>query len=93
LVVDGISDWLGETPADAGWRSKGSFCESEEFEALPDGGRPQAAIRRISTNPMIFSETVFTAATLGGTVSNRPEEEGIVHSNTSSPLSTRPRPG
>jgi hypothetical protein len=47
FVVDGISDWLGEMPVERGWRSKGSFCESGEFEALSAGGRPQAE-RRLS---------------------------------------------
>jgi len=34
LVVDGISDWLGAMPVERGWRSKGSFCDSAEFEAF-----------------------------------------------------------
>src|SRR5260370_13220864 len=48
FVADGISDWLGEIPVGRGWRSKGSFCESAEFEALPPEslvGRPQAQTR------------------------------------------------
>jgi hypothetical protein len=48
FVTDGISDWLGEIPVERGWRSKGSFCESAEFEALPPEslvGRPQAQMR------------------------------------------------
>jgi hypothetical protein len=50
FVADGISAWLGVMPVEGGWRSKGSFCESAEFEALsPEtlGGRPQAQ-RRLS---------------------------------------------
>jgi hypothetical protein len=47
FVVDGISDWLGEIPFERGWRSKGSVCESAEFEAFSAGGRPQAQ-RRLS---------------------------------------------
>jgi hypothetical protein len=44
FVAEGINDWLGEIPVERGWRSKGSFCESE-FEELSDGGRPQAQSR------------------------------------------------
>ena len=48
FVADGISDWLGEIPVERGWRSKGSFCESAELEALPPEslvGRPQALMK------------------------------------------------
>jgi hypothetical protein len=47
-VANGISDWVGEIPVERGWRSKGSFCESAEFEALPLAslvGRPQEQMR------------------------------------------------
>ena len=47
FVVEGINDWLGEMPVERGSRSKGSFCESAEFEALSAGGRLQAQ-RRLS---------------------------------------------
>ena len=52
FVADGISDWLGEMPVERGGRSKGSFCESAEFEAFSAGGRPQAQ-RRLSASRMI----------------------------------------
>jgi hypothetical protein len=67
FVADGISDWLGEMPVDRGWRSKGSFCESAEFEAFSAGGRPQAQMRlsvsrttamRSGWEGMVFSDSM-----------------------------------
>ena len=71
LVVDGIIDWLGETPVERGSRSKGNFCESAELESFA-GGRLQAhnrltSSRLRSSNSGIGNKVLpFTASHLGG---------------------------
>jgi hypothetical protein len=68
LVVDGIMDWLGETPAERGVRSKGNFCKSAEFDSSA-GGRLQAHNRLTSSRltvskPGVGNTTLRLAAHL-----------------------------